>query len=913
MIGRDRELGLADELLAQAERRFGVVLLEGEAGIGKTTVWRELVRRAEERGRRVLACRPAETEAKLGFSAVADLLEAVPDASLRTLPGPARRAIEVALLRVEPGKEQLEERWVAAALRALLATLAAEDPLIVAIDDVQWLDGASAMALGFALRRLTKSPIGWLVSLRSGEPSRLAAERLVDADSLARVTVGPLTPAALHHVLREHTQRPLTRAAMTRIHAASAGNPLWAVEIVRELDRAGAAQPASWLPVPDDLRTLIAARARRLPKQTREALLACAALSEPTISLVEEAALAPAEEEGLVRVDGDGRIAFSHPLYPAAVYASAARSRRRALHRGLAARVSDPEERARHLALASDEPDEAAAAALEEGAVRARSRGSWASAGELLERAAQLTPADLAAKAQRRAVDAAEHHARAGDRLRARVLLEAALAEPMTDRLRAETLRVLGEISYNDRSFSEAERLFAQALAHADEPGRAAAIELQLAFLHGDGADYPGCLEHARRALHLAEAGGDTELIAEALATCAITDFTLGLGVDWATVERALALEDRDRATTLQGRPSTLAGMLETFTDRFPEARQRLTEICEWARERGDEGELAHNLCWRSFLETRNGRLTAAAELADEALATSELTGSPLWHTFARAQSAFALSHLGRTDETRQACRDADRGARESEQAIVFIWVTASLALLELSLGDAKAALAACEPLVAALEDHGIAEPVTAFFLPEALESMIAVGELDRAEALLGAYERRGRELDRPWVLATAARCRALLLAARGDVDAAAGAINQALQDHKRVDMPFAEARTRLVAGRIARRQRRRRDAKQDFEKALATFERLDARLWAQRAQAELDRVGVRKAAGDGLTASEQRVAELVARGLTNRQVAQQLFVSPKTVEATLSRVYRKLAIRSRAELGAWMASDAQK
>ncbi len=199
------------------------------------------------------------------------------------------------------------------------------------------------------------------------------------------------------------------------------------------------------------------------------------------------------------------------------------------------------------------------------------------------------------------------------------------------------------------------------------------------------------------------------------------------------------------------------------------------------------------------------------------------------------------------------------------------------------------------------------------FFLPEALEAMIAVGESDRAGALLTNYERRGRELERPWLLATGARCRALLLAARGDVDGAAGVIDEALEHHKRVDMPFATARTQLVAGAIARRQRRRRDAKGLFDAARGTFERLGARLWAERARDELGRVGLRQGAGDELTESERRTAELAATGLTNREVAERLFVSPKTVEAALSRVYRKLGIRSRAELGARMGPDVQK
>ncbi len=686
LIARDRELALAEKLLATAEGRYGVVVLDGEAGIGKTTIWRELVRREEERGRRVLACRPAETEAKLGFSAITDLLEGVPDDALAALPDPARRALEVALLRGAPEDEQFGERRVAAALRALLEELAGADPLLVAVDDVQWLDAPSASALAFAIRRLTGSRIGWLLSVRSGKSPSLDVGRLVDPGALARVEVGALTIAALYHVLRERTKRPLTRPAMTRIHSACGGNPLYALEIARELDRQ-APEDTSQVPVPDDLRKLIAARVRRLPEATRDALLTCAALSEPTTALVDESELAPAEEEDLVRVGTDGRIVFTHPLYPAAVYASAARARRRELHTSLARRTSDPEERARHLSLASDDPDEEVAAALEAGAVRARSRGAWASGGELLERAARLTPSDDVSETQRRAVAAAEHHLRAGDRPRSRALIEEVLTDPPAGSLRPEALGLLGEITYNDRNFGEAGRRFAEALELADGPGLAGAIELQLSYVHADAGDYATAVEHGRRGLELAEEGGEAGLIAEALATCAITEFALGLGLDWDKVERALGLEDRQRATTHQHRPSAIAGLLTAWVDRFEEGRARLAEIGAWARERGDDGDLGHNLTWRSWLEARNGNSAAAAELADEALVFAELTGSRQWYGFARGQSGYASAHLGRIDETREACEDADRAARESGQGIVAVWVSASTALLELSLG----------------------------------------------------------------------------------------------------------------------------------------------------------------------------------------------------------------------------------
>jgi DNA-binding CsgD family transcriptional regulator len=237
------------------------------------------------------------------------------------------------------------------------------------------------------------------------------------------------------------------------------------------------------------------------------------------------------------------------------------------------------------------------------------------------------------------------------------------------------------------------------------------------------------------------------------------------------------------------------------------------------------------------------------------------------------------------------------------------LWIAASLALLELSLGDPEAACRACEPLTAALEARGIGEPLHAFFLPDALEALVALGGLDRAERLIDGFEARGRQLDRVWALATGARCRALLLAARGDLAGATAAIERALAEHARIEMPFELARTLLVDGVIERRLRRRARAKASFEQALAIFEDLGAALCAGQARAELDRVGLRRAADGALTEIERRVAELAAEGRTNRDVAAAVCISPKTVEANLARAYRKLGITSRAQLGARMAN----
>jgi ATP/maltotriose-dependent transcriptional regulator MalT len=912
IFGREPELTLADAFLESAGERFGVLQFEGEPGIGKTTVWREIARRAEGRGFRVLACRPAEAEANLALSAVADLLEPVPSERFASRAGAQRRALEVALLRVESEAAPPDLRTVAAAVRSLLEDLSSERPLLVAVDDVQWLDATSATVLVFALRRLTDDRVGWLLARRLGASARLDAEALVPPESVTVKTLGPLTPGALHRMLGERLDEPLPRPTLVRIHRASRGNPLFALEIAHELEAGAPPPPGARLPVPHRLREFLAGRIRTLPRDAQEALLAAAALSHPTAELVESvscaAGLASAEEAELVRID-DGRVVFAHPLYASAVYETAPTARRRDLHRRLAERVTDPLERARHLAVATTDPDPAVAGMLEESAALARSRGAWDSAAELLEQACALTPSAGRADVWRRGVSAAEHHSRAGDRSRARALLEEILDEPLPGALRADALRLLAEVSYYEDKPAEARRLFIEALVYVEDPRLTVRIELGLSYLSAYFADFPGGVEHAYQALKSAEVIEDRALVGVALAYCAMYDYLSGQGVDWDKVERSLVLEDLDSVLPPGWHPSAIAALLLLYVGRHSEARERLKGVWATASERGDESDLAFILLWLSWLEMRSGNFAEAAALAEQADSFAVLTGSESMHAVVIAQRALVHAHRGEAAETQGACAEAAALFERLGDIWISVWIAASVALLELSRGRADAAWEACEPLTVVLEHQGIAEPVPAFFLPDAIEALIAVGRLERAEALIDALEGRGRELERPWALATGGRCRGLLLAARGDITGAAAALERAATAHERLEMPFELARTLLVTGVVERRARRRARAKKSFEQAFEIFDRLGAKLWAERAQQELGRVGLRRASGNELTAGERRVAELAARGLTNRQVAAALFISPKTVEANLTRIYRKLGIGSRAELGARMAT----
>ena len=457
--------------------------------------------------------------------------------------------------------------------------------------------------------------------------------------------------------------------------------------------------------MPDSLRELVAGRVAGADPHARRALLVAAALSHPTVELVEQASsphgLVAAEESGLLCVEGD-RLVFAHPLYASAVYGAAASGRRRALHRRLAAQVADPEERVRHLALAAARPDERVARALEAAAAAARSRGAWESAGELLEQARALTPQTRPEAARARGVRAAEHHIYAGDRPRARALLEALLEGAPPGNTRSDALRLLAEVRYNEESFAGIAPLLEEACAHASDPALAVAIELDLTYVHCNHfGNAPAADAHADRALALAARAEDRTLHAEALAVRVMVDFLIGRGVDWAMIDRALALEGSDRAVPLSLRPSSIAACLKLWTGRHDEAREELTALRLAAIDSGDESDLAYLLTWLASLE-----LWAEPSATDATSTRRPPTPRlPAASSTARGRSPSARwSRPTAATPTRPAPpRGGDRDLRALRGHRPLLWVSAALGLLELSLGDAAAAWAAPAPLAEAI------------------------------------------------------------------------------------------------------------------------------------------------------------------------------------------------------------------
>lgn len=915
IIGREAELDLVAGFLTSLAQGPGTLVIAGQAGIGKTTLWQESVERARAASFVVLSARPAEAETAMAFAALADLLDPVIDRVLPDLPEPQRRALAVALLREDAGAEPLDPRAVSVATTSVLRALGQAAKVVLAVDDVQWLDLPSAKVLRFALRRVGDLCVGLIAAQRVGEGSGLppSAQLAVAGERLTRLDLAPLNRAAMDELVEAHLGRSLGRRLNAYIQAASGGNPLYALELARALPE-DASTRAGPLPVPARLRELVEARVRALPSHARAALLAAAALRSPDVERVRGASAATDEEwrstlahleaNAILAVEGP-RLRFGHPVFAAVVYATAAAAERRRVHRRLASLTEDIEEQALHLARGAEGPNADLALDLERAADRARARGAPESAVELMDWARSLTPAGHALDLQRRSVQAAEYRFHAGDLRAARDLLESVLEEAPRGRGRADALRLLGEIRYHEESFPEAVDLLVEALDQAGEDARiAAAIELRLSLCFRALGEFERAEPHARRALELAERLGEGPILAEALAVQARLQVLLGRGLDESMLARALELEDPQRQVAMQLRPSKIAGDVLLYVGELERAVRILEGERERVLERGEENDLPYVLGHLTWAECWRGELAKAAAHAQESLDVASRVGGPAVQSMALVFAALVAAHQGDRVATRSWAEQGISLARSAGWHTPLVWGSWALGALAVSVEDFPAVDAVLGDLTAEVERQGLAEPVRAMFLADEIEAIVALGRLGRAARLVSMLETAGRRLQRRWALVQAGRCRALLLAAHGDLEQAARAVQEAAAEGETLELRLELARTLLVAGQIERRRRRKAPAREHLERALTIFEAAGAELWVRRVERELDRAKGR-AAGAHLTASERRVASLAASGMTNREVATRLFISPKTVEANLVRAYRKLGIHSRAELGA--------
>lgn len=896
VFGREEEFRSIEAFLDEPRPR--ALLIAGEPGIGKTTLWEAGVEAARGRSRRALVHRAVEAEAKLAFTALSDLIGGTVGESLPSLSPPRRRALEVALLLAEPGTEAPDPRGIALAFLDVLRTLAASAPILVAVDDLQWVDPASAQVLQFALRRLEDAPVAVLASIR--------ADAALAIPGASWLELGPLSLGALHHLLKARLGVDLPRPELVRLRELTAGNPFFALEVGRELRRARTRlAPGQPLPVSVNLRQLVGRRLARLSDEARGVLLTASALARPSVGALEDVhgeaahgALEEAARAGVVELDGSS-VRFAHPLLASVCYEEAPVWTRQDVHRSLAGVVADVEERARHLALAAEGPDPAVVAALEGAADHAAARGATAAAAEL---------AELASHEPRSRLRAAHFHRLAGNRERAAAILEDLLAEVSSGQERADVLFALASLRRGD--LREITKLCEEALGEAgDDDARGAEISAFLSWMKLLAGDVRGALADARAGLMKAEGARDDVLLARAVARVAMAE-TWACAITPGLVERGVQIEKTlERSLEFHESPTIALARRLICLSELTGARSLLEQAEASAAARGDEGTRAHLLFHRALLEWFAGRWNdalahsaAGLELAEQ-LGDGQLRGMFL--------NARATVHASLGDE--RACSEAAEAIATSQavsDAVFPVWDLAALGHLELSRGNLRAADEYLRPLPAYLVSFGWDDPADQLW-PDAIETLVGLGELDEARSLLELFEERAQRLAGPWPLAAAARCRGLLAAAEGDIAGAFESFSRSLAEHERTESPFERARTLLALGSVRRRGKQKRAAREALEQAMAAFEQLGARLWAERAREELARVSGRRPSRSELTETEERVARLAAQGRSNKEIAAALFVTVHTVEAHLVHVYRKLGIRSRGELAARLAEAA--
>jgi DNA-binding CsgD family transcriptional regulator len=913
IAGRDAELASLRAFVGEVSEGAVALVLQGEAGMGKTTLWNAGVRDAQERGLRVLQAVPAESETELSFAGLGDLLDGVLDEVLETLPEAQRRALSRALVLEDDEGPPPDPHAVGVATLNALRALAAAGAVVVAVDDVQWLDTASSSSLGYAVRRLRGEPVGLLLARRSGLESPVLDDirRALPAERFVGVEVGPLGVAALHHVVFAHLAIALPRPLLAEVHQASGGNPFYALEIVRMLMRSDVSVEAGQpLPVPESLHELVHGRLLALPPESRDFLLAAAAHAHPTLSITEaasgvarEAGLRPALEGRIVELDGE-RIRFTHPLLAAGAYETADPLRRGEIHARLADLLDDPEARAWQLAAAAEQPDAHVAAALEEASRHARARGAPRPAALLLDRAGELTPTDRPDDAIRRTVEAAYLHFESGDSPRAEARLHDVLAEVSPGPERARALVRLARIrSYEAQG--EAANLFLQAVDEADGHPEILAIAhegVASCFFRLRERLSEG-VEHAQLAGRLASELEDDALAAEALGSLLVLETLLGRGEVAETAERMLPLQDRARDQRVLSHPSVAAAIRWWFTDELPRSREALIEMLRRSHELGDESSLPYVLVILGQVECALCEFESSLERATEGRGAAEQSGQHTLVAYHRALESLVEAQRGHVEPARMAALSALERVPETGGRPAELVATRALGHLELALAAPESAVALLAEAVAFVRREQIAEPGAIPFVVDLVEALVELGRQDEAVELLDWYEGNARRLGRASALASSARCRGLLAAQAGELDSALRAYEEALGWHAKVELPLDRGRTLLVLGALQRRMKRRRQARETLENALAIFDRIGAELWAERAQAELARISGRAATPGALTPAEERVAALVAEGKTNREVAAALFLSERTVEGHLSHVFGKLGIRQRTEV----------
>ncbi|MDT7840239.1 ATP-binding protein [Streptomyces justiciae] len=911
VIGREEVFAQAREQLA----RGGSVLLHGPAGIGKSTVLRALAADNGGSARTVLRCSATESESHLPFLALADLLGLVLDEVSGKLPAAQRTALESAL--TGRGESTLQRDGLALRLAVLsaLRALAAEGPVLIVADDVQWLDSASAELLGFAARRLGGTPVRMLCAVRTEGQEYDRHLRASPPDTLA-LRVNPLSRTQVSELLGHRGYTGLPRSTVRDIHRTSGGNPLFALELGRALsENPTPPRPGEPLPVPTSLRTLVLNRLEMLSDEARRTLLVASAGARPTPALLRAAGRENAEAEtaqaaalGLLATEPEGpAVRFAHPLISAALYAEAPAHERRAAHAALSKAASDPIERARHLALATTGTDPDTADSLAEAASLARDRGAPSVAASLGLLAARHTPADGTPAPDTRRLQAAEDAITAGELDLARDIARDVLtrATVPADRVRAWII----VIDTAGHAMTEVDSVFPQALADAgDDPQLLALIHYQLTWraVLVDG-DFDQAREEAAHSAALAARAGDRYNELMALAFQAQIETLMGHPDAPATIKKALKEPQDPRVSCHHNGAGYSRFRWLIMSDQLAEARATVTALLREVQRTGAVESEVHFLRGVAETELRSGHCGRALDLARESLMMARDTG--IGEVASAVLTSLGEASGGDVERALELAREAvDHAEEDGDQMYVSRALTA-LGYAQLVAGDAEAAVRSLRRVRELEHGLGITDPARGRWQGDLAEALVRTGELREAQDVIDVTREQALRLGRESVLAVLDRAEGLLRAARGEHEAALAQLTSVQDRLAKLGYGLEEARTAFALAQL----RTRRPGPTSYDEAARLFRRCRALPWLRQVDAAsvVPAVEPEPAAApaptsdalEGLAAMERQVAALVMEGATNREIAARLFISVKTVEATLTRVYRKLGIRSRVDI----------
>ena len=856
VVGRHEELESVRVFLEESGGPTRAVTLFGEPGMGKTTVWEAGLELAGSLGYATLAHRSAEAEAGFAFTGLADLVGPQLAAVSSELAPPRRRALEVALLLGDPADDPPDPRAIGLAFLDVLRLLSDAGPVLVAIDDLQWLDSSSSIVLPLAIRRLGAEPVKLLTTLRSA-PGIRAPFDLVPAlgpRGLRELRLAPLRLGDLHHLLSRRLGLELSRPELARILEASGGNPFFALELARR-----GADPDD---APGSLRDALSDQLAHLPPTTRATLEAVAALARPTTELVAaladdpDAALASldvAAREKVVVVDPP-RVRFTHPVLASLCYEAMPTRRRREVHARLADVLPDVEQRARHRALAGVGADPALAAELEVASRHAASRGATAAAAELAELAADRTPTDDPQRQLRRLSAGGLHHL-SGDFAKATALYTSLEGEMPSGPLRADVLYARAIVGLEDMPtrIGLCERALEEA---ADDDARCAQFHGLIALGRWILGDLPRGLKSARDGLERAERAGDARVLAVALGRVGILE-TWALDVTPGLLERGVALEQGLASPSwFNDSPAFMLTQRLYETDELDRSRSMLEEMERRAQERGDEHTRQWVVLQLLIVEWYAGRCGRALQHAAVAREIAAQTGEPQYGGMVASVTSRVEADIGLLDEARRTAQEGIRLSQSVSDEIFTVGNLASLGHAYLVSGDLEAAAACLRDLPERQWRTGHLSSLIGSS-GDGIEALIGVGAVDDAERLLRGYETVAERANR-WSRLGAARCAGLLAAARGEHSAAVRTLERGLAEHGGPPMYALERGRTLLALGVARRlSLQRRAAREALDEALAVFEELGAVPWVERARDELGRISGRRSPRDELTDAE--------------------------------------------------------